>query len=445
LTTRAHPWAGCALAVLGLVSVPPRAAFPGDELRVTLGRSAVDLTTPWKFHVGDSSAWSSPSFDDSTWEVVDLTAPVGAHDGDVGLTGYVPGWSARGHRGYSGFAWYRLRILLSHGNEAIGIAGPPAVDSAYQVFANGVLLGGSGDFKGPVPAVFSVQPRLFRLPEPDFGTEERALVIAFRVWMGSWDLGDPSAGGIHIAPVLGDLSSVQLRFEHQWLQTIRGYVVEIVEAVAFLLLATMAFCLHRFDRADPAYPWLAAALVFVALYRTNQAAFFWGQFETVQGFEALSIVLLIPLCLGTWTLAWLYWFRAPTLRWMPSAAIGLTLCFIVGELLTRSWFHGVFPSWLVAVARFAISSSRVLFLALTVFIACRALRLRGSLWALPALLLISTGLFAQEISFFGVRGIWFPFGTGVSRTQFAYAAFDVWMFGLLWSRLMAFAPSRHDR
>ena len=66
---------------------------------ITLGKSVVKLNGPWKFHTGDHATWADPKFDDSTWESLDLTAPPGAHDGDVGLTDYVPGWGARGHRG----------------------------------------------------------------------------------------------------------------------------------------------------------------------------------------------------------------------------------------------------------------------------------------------------------------------------------------------------------
>ena len=43
--------------------------------------------------------------------------------------------------------------------------------------------------------------------------------------------------------------------------------------------------------------------------------------------------------------------------------------------------------------------------------------------ALLALVLIGTGQFAEELSALGFSGIWFPFGVGVSRTQYAYAAF----------------------
>ena len=57
------------------------------------------LNGPWKFHVGDDPRWAEPGFADADWEAVDLTPPPGAHDADVGLTGYVPGWTARGHPG----------------------------------------------------------------------------------------------------------------------------------------------------------------------------------------------------------------------------------------------------------------------------------------------------------------------------------------------------------
>src|SRR5215475_2805961 len=54
---------------------------------VTVGRSVATLTGPWKFHLGDDVRWANPEYDDSSWESVDLTAPPGAHDDDVGLSG----------------------------------------------------------------------------------------------------------------------------------------------------------------------------------------------------------------------------------------------------------------------------------------------------------------------------------------------------------------------
>ena len=95
--------------LLGLVALwgasPPSRAQTAPAARVQLGQSVFPLNGPWRFHTGDDLRWARPDFDDSGWEQVDLTPEAGAHDGDVGLPGYVPGWSQRGHARYSGYAW----------------------------------------------------------------------------------------------------------------------------------------------------------------------------------------------------------------------------------------------------------------------------------------------------------------------------------------------------
>jgi predicted membrane channel-forming protein YqfA (hemolysin III family) len=67
---------------------------------------------------------------------------------------------------------------------------------------------------------------------------------------------------------------------------------------------------------------------------------------------------------------------------------------------------------------------------------------RAGWYALPAVLSIAVALFAQELSAVHVPGIWFPFGTGVSRTQYAYAVFDIALASVLWHRLRGYA--RHS-
>jgi hypothetical protein len=63
---------------------------------------------------------------------------------------------------------------------------------------------------------------------------------------------------------------------------------------------------------------------------------------------------------------------------------------------------------------------------------------------LAAAVLVWTGQFARELSALGIRGIWFPFGTGVSRTQYAYAIFAVALFVLLVRRLLFFAHQQRS-
>jgi len=49
-----------------------------------------------------------------------------AHDDDVGLSGFIPGWTAKDHSNYSGYAWYRLKVIPDSltGNNLV-FAAPP--------------------------------------------------------------------------------------------------------------------------------------------------------------------------------------------------------------------------------------------------------------------------------------------------------------------------------
>jgi hypothetical protein len=75
--------------------------------------------------------------------------------------------------------------------------------------------------------------------------------------------------------------------------------------------------------------------------------------------------------------------------------------------------HGQFESatrWTMAMLFLAIGGLGAL------------LRGRRDSLAFAAMVLTAIGQFPEELSWLGVPGIWFPFGVGVSRTQFAYAA-----------------------
>lgn len=84
-----------------------------------------------------------------------LAAPATATDGDVGLPNYAPGWSAKGHQGYYGYAWYRIRLSIrAPTRKSLALLGPWPVDSAYQIYGNGTLLGCVGNFSGGTPIAY---------------------------------------------------------------------------------------------------------------------------------------------------------------------------------------------------------------------------------------------------------------------------------------------------
>src|SRR5699024_161772 len=102
----------------------------------------------------------------------------------------------------------------------------------YQVFWNGKLIGQSGDFSGKTPVIYSTRPQVFRLPPHAMSGQSD--VIAIRVWMGSGVARTQDAGGIHIAPMLGTSEAIHAEYQLRWLQTVKGYVVEVIEPLAFL-------------------------------------------------------------------------------------------------------------------------------------------------------------------------------------------------------------------
>ena len=418
---------------------------PVPATSIDLGHSTLPLNGPWRFSVGDDLRWASPEFDDSHWESVDLTPTPGAHDADVGLPGYVPGWSMRGHAGYIGYAWYRLRVTVQ-GEKGVrlALAGPTDVDTTYQLYVDGTLLGGPGVFAGKTPTVYSVQPSIFLLPATPSGAQ--TYQIALRVWMDPSDAGDDS-GGIHIAPTIGTADDIGLLHQMQWLQTFKGYVVDAAEPLAFVLLAIMVLALMACGTGD-AYPWLAAALLLTAWLRANQVFFFWTHAESLRGYDIATAVILVPLTLAAWTLAWRDWFRPDTHRWLFRVLAVLTLVYVVSALMGRPWFAPEAGHGLKSMAAMMSNGVRLIYVLLYLGLIGSAVMRRPkpvTCLAAVAAILLGIGLFAKELSDIGVPGIWFPYGTGVSRTQYAYAGFIVLLFALLLQRFVGYARAKQSR
>jgi len=392
-------------------------------------KNVMPLDGPWKFIAGDDLQYALPNYDDSGWETIDLTAPLGAHDDDVGLSGFVPGWAAKGHPNYSGYAWYRLTVPLDGitGND-LALAAPPAVDDVYQLFVNGSLLGSAGDFSGTVPIIYSIQPRMFLLPQNV--KNEKNITIAFRVWMSSASRG-PDAGGIHIAPALGEKTQIEKKYRFQWEQTIKGYIVEVVLPIMFILLAITIFFIDRSSEPTRSCKWFITALVLLGLVRLNQAVYFWFQIESSRQAVILGTAILRPLMLGSWLMAWWEWFDLQRPKWLPKIIAVLALLYLAIQLLGISW---VTNSLLHEHYSTIVDLLRLGLLALMLFIIYRGIRKNGTrdLLVLLALIMLTIGLFPQEVSQLQViPGIWFPYGVGVSRGQFAYAAFVLVMYLIL--------------
>jgi hypothetical protein len=411
-----------ALLLAVLASRAGAAAAPNSTpLQIALGQSVAALNGPWRFHVGDDVRWADPAFNDSAWEIVDLTPRPGAHDGDVGLTGYAPGWNARGHRGYSGYAWYRLRIsVVAPTGTALALSGPPLVDSGYQFFFDGRALGGSADFTGAAPRTFGDQPRMFPL-----AAGARDGVVAIRVWAGPGRVaGAPDAGGIHIAPAVGEASAIHDRYLLQWRQTFLGYIVDLVPAILLALTAVMAASLAVADPREPAYRWMCVGLLALAAARGNQVIMFWTQVEDGQTYNLVRRIVLEPLALGVWAMAWLRWFRIGRWRVLAVAVGALTAAYVASRLISGAWRPTAPIDRNAALFRAFSMDCRLGFAVLFIALAVLGLsdRRHRSWLALAGMAAVAAAVFGPELASLHVKGIWFPFGVGVSLSEYACTA-----------------------
>ena len=126
-----------------------------------LGNATVPMDGLWQFHLGDEPDWASPDFDDSNWEQLRVDRP----------------WDNQGHRGYTGFAWYRRKISFSQSSLAPSDLAVlmPQVDYAYELYWNGRLVGNYGKLP-PDPILMVPMLHSFGLGQ------KRAGVLAIRVW-----------------------------------------------------------------------------------------------------------------------------------------------------------------------------------------------------------------------------------------------------------------------
>lgn len=388
-------------------------------MRIRIDRASHLLTGPWRFRLGDDMRRAAPDFGDADWETVGLTPAPGAHDSDVGLTDYVSGWRARGHGDYAGYAWYRLHVAVdAPAGTRLALLAPAYVEDAYQVFWNGTLLGGSGDFSAKTPVIYSTRPQAFRLPPET--TNAHDAVIAIRVWMSPGQGRLPDSGGIHIPPTLGTTEAIDALYRLEWLQTFNGYVVEVVEPLAFVLLAMLAWCFRATLAPGRFAHWLCAALLLTAAYRLNQAVYAWTPYESLPVYLAVHRVL-IPLGLAAWIMAWRHGYQLERWRWLTCALGIMTLLGVVLVLtLPGDRFALVRPIWHVPLAIILFG---------TAILGVRR-RQPDRLLTFIVVMLVAASQFGV-LEMLGVPGIWFPFGVGVSLTQYVYAALIVGLAVLL--------------
>jgi len=377
-------------------------AIGGRPDPVELRAAATLLDGAWRFHTGDDPRWADTDMDDAGWQRIDMTPLPGSHDGDVGLPDYVGGWMAHGHPGYHGYAWYRRAVTVPAAPASWEILGPTLVEDGYALYWNGEMLGGSGRL-GLHPRVVGTRPLRFVLPAGAAGTRG---ILAIRTYMLPGSAASQDGGGMHSPPILAPQATGAALHRAQWERTIAGYVVDVIEPIGMLALIGLALGCWRRSRRKRFLAFACIALALTAARRLNNAIVAWTDLQALTTYASLASVMWVPTMVA-WVLAWNRWCIR-SWRSIDVLAVVLGVVGLVG-VLTHS------PT--------LTSAARLGAIVLFAIIAVRLIR-EGPprVLALSTLALVMAGLFGGELlDPIGVPGIWFPFGIGVSRTQYIYA------------------------
>jgi len=438
-----------------------------ETARVKLGQSTVALNGPWKFHVGDSPddpaavqagmrLWAQPGFDDSKWETVDLTSGVGQVDPINGMSGYASGWTMRGHPGYWGYAWYRIRVQLDAlPGEKLALSGPADIDDVYQAFANGFLLGSFGGFSSSRPVSYYSQPKMFLLPPLDSasplpesagqGGSDRAgrvkagIVIAFRVWMEPNSLvSQPDAGGFHTAPVLGEAGAVTAGYQLRWLELVRAYVVRFFEGLLYAILSLVVLSLMFFNRDDRVYLWITGVFFLLAANNIMTGVGAWTQWVSYILPQFLRDVVFSPMILAGWVMVWWVWFGLRKPVWIPKATGILLVLLMVTNAAGGDLFYTIVPHPLAAVCHTLSIIIRIAFLCLMACIVILGTKRDGieGFLVLPAVVLLGISSLNSELGVLHIRLNWFPFGVQFGLASYANLLLVMGLAVLLMRRLM---------
>lgn len=392
--------------------------------QVVLGSSTVELTGPWKFHRGDNPAWAQADFNDAGWASMDLTPPQGSFDPFLGSSGFMPGWTALGDPGYSGYAWYRLKInvLYDSGLPSGGLElkMPDDVDDAYQVYVNGQSIGEFGRFSAKGVRTYLTLPRAFDLPKEITSGQ---ITIAIRVWMDpSTPLTNPDAGGLHGPPVLGQAGPIDRMLRLDWDAVNHSQLSRFLELAVLLLAITVAGVLFWLDRKEKAYLWLGFSCFGIALQVLVTLT---GNYTTVLPAWLnflLQDAVLTPAVIALWAVFWAYWFRMGRMARLHKMVWGLGLLLALNTVLIRAPLYGsaVPVHWVVYLAPAAVVL-KLLLGGLLLWVAWEGMRKdhTGAWLAMPAVALVVISLYQQELIVLHVPLNFFPFGMALRLNQIA--------------------------
>jgi hypothetical protein len=216
-----------------------------------LGKGTVDLSGPWRFHIGDNLQWADPSINDTPgqdgWETILPDRP----------------WGAQNHYAYTGFAWYRLNLHITPAPDVkTGFQLLlPSLEDICEVYWNGRLVGRYGKLP-PHPSSPALNaPAAFTLPDFRSGT------LAIRVWNGP--LGSSASGkggGLAQTPLVGDSKSIAAYIGTWNYEFLRSTLYFNARNILYFFVAIAAFVLWLRRRNETLLLWFSIFAICPAIW-----------------------------------------------------------------------------------------------------------------------------------------------------------------------------------
>jgi len=282
---------------------------PGRRLRVIVAETAMllwlaacmnaqapapaleprSLAGQWAFHPGDDPGWAAPGVDDRGWARVT-----------------VPGsWRRQGFDQLTGIAWYRLRVPSALPAEDVLGVTLGKVDSAYELYVGGRLLGGVGALPPASRAEYD-RHRTYSIP-PSAREPDGSVVLALRVWR------DPQKISTAAGPVEGpfEIGPLSRLVEREKL----AEAGQLALVLLFLLVAIYHLSLRIRLGSGTDYAWFGALALLAAIYgflRTQWKYLLFDDFLVLKKIEHLALWLIPATMLQ---FLWVF-FKQPHPRWL---------------------------------------------------------------------------------------------------------------------------------
>lgn len=235
------------------------------------------LAVPWRFAGGDGLRRATAELADDGWREIEIPTGFGREDARARIS------------------WYRLTVRLSPRGRPLGAEERKAlrlgltlgkIDSAYEVYVGGRLLGGVGSLP-PEPRMDYDRHRIYPIPSSAVDPDGR-LVLALRVWKSPQTRG--TVGGPHEGPFyLGPIEQLTQ-------QELLSELPHLILACFFLFLGFFHLELYRRRPPLRSYLWFAVSAILLAgytIFRTQWKYLLSDRFIVMKEIEYLIIFLML--------------------------------------------------------------------------------------------------------------------------------------------------------